>query len=262
MNIDFHTHGKLAKGFPFDEKYPIWMFEECKNTALDAICLTEHFNTTSFEEFYNFVYENSEKDGDCLIFNGLKIFPGMEVDILERAHILVLGKFADIMEINRKLEKNKEKTTFLNFDNLMNLLDDYDVMIGAAHPFRSNGAIPKLSKEQLVNFDFIDLNGKDTALQGEKNIEIIKEFASSISKPILAGSDTHQALQYASVYNQFENDINTFSALKEEIKNNRYQIIISDTIEEKIKSATLLKKALKKINALGGDYLEILMASK
>lgn len=259
MNIDFHTHGKLAKALPFNEKYPEWMFEECKSTDLDAICLTEHFNTKSFKDFYNFVYKNSEKDGDCLIFNGLKIFPGMEIDILEGAHILVLGKFEDIMEINEKLEHNKTKETFLIFDDLMKLLDNYDLIIGAAHPFRSNGAIPTLRKEQLEKFDFVDLNGKDTALEGEKNIELIKDFASAISRPILCGSDTHQAFQYGSVYNEFENDVTTFFNLREEIKNERYKIKISDTIKEKVKSATLLKMALKKIHALGGNYIEILI---
>jgi len=262
MNIDFHTHGKLAKALPFDKRYPEWMFEECKNTDLDAICLTEHFNTTSFEEFYKYVYDNSDKDGDCLIFNGLKIFPGMEVDIIEGAHIIVLGKFADIMEINLKLENYKSKETFHGFDKLMDILDDYDLIIGAAHPFRSNGAIPRLSKKQLQKFDFVDLNGKDVALKGSKNIEMIEEFASSISRPILCGSDTHQAFQYASVYNEFEKDINTFSDLKEEIIKARYKTIISDTIKEQVKSATFLKKALKKIHALGGDYVEVLMTSK
>lgn len=262
MNIDFHTHGKLAKALPFDPKYPNWMFEECKNTALDAICLTEHFNTTSFEEFYQYVYDNSQKEGDCLIFNGLKIFPGMEVDIIEGAHIIVLGKFDDIMEINQKLEDYKSKETFHGFDKLMELLDNYDLIIGAAHPFRSNGAIPRLSKEQLQKFDFVDLNGKDVALMGEENIKRIEEFANSISRPILCGSDTHQSFQYATVYNDFEEDINTFSKLKEEINNARYEIKISDTIEEQVKSATLLKKALKKIHALGGDYVEVLMTNQ
>lgn len=258
MNIDFHSHVKLAKSLPVNEKYLQWMFEECKKTSLDSICLTEHFNTKAFQDLYELIYDNSEKDGDCLIFNGLKIFPGMEVDILEGAHILVLGKFEDIIDLNEKLEDHKTKETFLTFDDLMDLLEPYDLIIGGAHPFRSNGAIPSLTKDQLEKLDFIDLNGKDTALEGKKNIEKIEAFARKISKPILCGSDTHQAFQYEAVYNEFENDVNTFEDLREEIENGRYKLKISATIEDQVKSATLLKKALKAIHALGGDYIDVL----
>lgn len=261
MNIDFHTHGKLAKALPVNEKYLKWMFDECKETSLDAICLTEHFNTKAFKDLYKLVYNNSEKDGDCLIFNGLKIFPGMEVDILEGAHILVLGKFEDIIDLNEKLEAHKTKESFLPFDDLMALLEPYDLIIGGAHPFRSNGAIPRMTKDQLEKLDFIDLNGKDTALEGEDNIEKIKAFAKNISKPILCGSDTHQAFQYEVVYNEFENTVNNFKDLRKEIENGRYKLKISATIKDQVKAANLLKKALKTIHALGGDYIDVLTNS-
>ena len=43
--VDFHTHGKLAKYLPFSVNYTNWLLQEAKGTGLDAICLTEHFNT-------------------------------------------------------------------------------------------------------------------------------------------------------------------------------------------------------------------------
>ena len=45
MNIDFHTHGKLAKKLPFSTQYTDQMFHKAYLKGLDAICLTEHFNT-------------------------------------------------------------------------------------------------------------------------------------------------------------------------------------------------------------------------
>ena len=45
MYIDFHTHGKLAKKLPFSKEYTDWLLREAKEAGLDAICLTEHFNT-------------------------------------------------------------------------------------------------------------------------------------------------------------------------------------------------------------------------
>ena len=57
------------------------------------IALTEHFNTKNFHEVYDtldahFPYE----DGYYNVF-GLKVFPGMEVDILEVGHILMYRGF-------------------------------------------------------------------------------------------------------------------------------------------------------------------------
>ncbi|MCX7658646.1 MAG: PHP domain-containing protein, partial [Oscillospiraceae bacterium] len=92
MKIDFHTHGKLAKHLPFSPEYTNWLFNEAKNSGLDAICLTEHFNTLGFDEIYRYIESNSEKLGDFFVFNGLKILPGIEIDIAEGGHTTVIGK--------------------------------------------------------------------------------------------------------------------------------------------------------------------------
>ena len=55
MKIDFHTHGKLAKKLPFSKEYTDWLFGEAQKTGLDALCLTEHFNTLGFQEIYRYI---------------------------------------------------------------------------------------------------------------------------------------------------------------------------------------------------------------
>ena len=52
MYMDFHTHGKLAKRLPFSTVYTDWLFGEAKGAGLDALCLTEHFNTLGFDQVY------------------------------------------------------------------------------------------------------------------------------------------------------------------------------------------------------------------
>ena len=49
MYLDFHTHGKLAKYLPFSIPYTQWLLGEAHSAGLDAICLTEHFNTQQFD---------------------------------------------------------------------------------------------------------------------------------------------------------------------------------------------------------------------
>ena len=64
MYIDFHTHGKLAKKLPFSTVYTDWLFAEAKQAGLDAVCLTEHFNTMQFSDLYGYIMKKYERRGD------------------------------------------------------------------------------------------------------------------------------------------------------------------------------------------------------
>ena len=55
MRIDFHTHEKLAKKLPLSPEDTDWLFGEAKRAGLDALCLTEHFNTLGFREVYRYL---------------------------------------------------------------------------------------------------------------------------------------------------------------------------------------------------------------
>ena len=124
MRLDVHTHGKLAKKLPFSTTYTDWLFGEARRAGLDALCLTEHFNTLQFGDLYRYLTAVSRRVGDCLeLANGLRIFPGMETDVAEGGHILSIGPLEAILELNRRLEPHKEKETFLPLADLLDLLE-------------------------------------------------------------------------------------------------------------------------------------------
>ena len=156
MKLDFHTHGKLAKKLPFSTAYTDWLFDEARRTGLDALCLTEHFNTLQFDELYGYLASVSRRDGDTLLLeNGLRVFPGMETDVAEGGHILSIGPMEAILELNRRLAPHKEKEGFLPFASLMQLFSDYPVLVGCGHPFRTGGHVPELPGEQLRHLAFL-----------------------------------------------------------------------------------------------------------
>ena len=110
MRLDFHTHGKLAKKLPFSTAYTDWLFGEARRAGLDALCLTEHFNTLQFDELYRHLSSVSRREEDVLeLENGLRVFPGMETDVAEGGHILSIGPLEAILELNHRLEPHKEK---------------------------------------------------------------------------------------------------------------------------------------------------------
>lgn len=259
MFIDFHTHGKLAKKLPFSTEYTDWLMREAKQAGLDAICLTEHFNTLQFEELYRYLAKVCVRDEDILITqDGLRVFVGMETDIAEGGHILSIGNLEDILELNARLEPYKKIGDFLRFENLMDVFENYPVIVGAAHPYREGSHIPELPSEQLKRLQFLDLNGKDIALDQNYFYEKTSKLAKQLNIPMISGSDTHQAVQYGCIRTNLLYSVNTVHKLYEQIQSGDYEIVISPNAKFQVKTAGLLKKALKEIYALGGDYVSIL----
>ena len=92
------------------------------------------------------------------------------------------------------------------------------------------------------------------ALDRERTERLTVEFGERIRKPIVGGSDAHQIVQYGCIRTAFENDFDTFCKMKSEMKSGRYSISVHPECELKVKNAALIKRALKEIYALGGDY--------
>ena len=259
MRLDFHTHGKLAKKLPFSTAYTDWLFGEARRAGLDALCLTEHFNTLQFADVYGYIASVSRRTGDALeLENGLRVFPGMETDVAEGGHILSIGPLEAILELNRRLEPHKEKGNFMPFAQLMDLFDQYPVVVGCGHPFRAGGHVPELPQEQLRRLRFLDLNGKDLALDRDRTERLTYALGKELEIPVVSGSDTHQAVQYGCVATVFENACDTIPALYGEMLAGRYEIRLSGCAALQVRTACLLKRSLKEIHALGGDYVSIL----
>ncbi len=262
MNLDFHTHGKLAKYLPFSTEYTDWLLGEAKNAGLDAICLTEHFNTMNFRELYRYIAGSCDREGDTFLKDGLRIFPGMETDIAEGGHVLTIGPLDAILELNLRLEPRKGKGRFLPAKELLEMFRQYPVLIGAGHPFRAGGHIPELPESVLRGFDFLDLNGKDVAEDRERAERLTRELGERLRRPVVAGSDTHQAVQYGCIRTAFLRECCTFGELAREMAAGRYQVEIHPEAAFRVKTAALLKRSLKEIHALGGDYVSVLLGKK
>ena len=261
MIIDFHTHGKLAKYLEFSPAYTDWLFAAAKGAGLDAICLTEHFNTQGFRQVYADISSRYPQVGDAFDVNGLLVFPGMEVDIAESGHTLVLGPMEDILHFNAALEPHKAKGSFLPFDELADEVARRGLHFGAAHPFREPGRIPTLSDEQVARFEFVDLNGKDLAHDRTRTVEQTYAFAARAGGlPVVSGSDTHQAFQYRCVATRMARRCTTFDELFAQVHARDFEIELADDLEFRVLTAATLKRALKEIDRLGGSYVETILA--
>ncbi|MCA1292273.1 PHP domain-containing protein [Paenibacillus sp. alder61] len=251
MRIDLHTHAKLSKASDFSTAYYEEMIREAVANGLDAVALTEHFNTRRFFE----VYENLDRmypyNGEYYEAGSLKIFPGMEVDIRETGHILLIGRKEHILEARRHLETYTEKGRFIPFADLLTLAEAYPLLKIGAHPFRASTPLHHLDPAELRRLDAFDLNAKDMYEYGsEANRERVERFAAALGKPVTAGSDTHQCLQYGSVFNELNHPCGSVAELKQAIASGAYDIHVADSLPLQVKASVMLKKLLKRLAQL------------
>ncbi|WP_303981699.1 PHP-associated domain-containing protein [Niallia circulans] len=248
MKIDFHSHVKISKKTDFMPAYFQEMMKEAKEAGLTAIAMTEHFNTRRFTDIYDFLDRHYSYVGDYYDIDGLKLFPGVEVDVKEIGHILLIGNRTDILSIRSLLENNTNEDSFLIFDQLLDIADHYDVLKIGAHAFRESTPLYHLQEEQLKRLDALDLNGKDLFSQGQDAYrEKLEHFAEKLGLPIVGGSDTHHFLQYGCIYNEIQNDCDDVKALKASIDMGKYKVHISENLNLKVRAATLTKKWMKKV---------------
>ena len=171
MNFDFHTHAKLSKKVDFSLTYFEEMVHQALQAGLDGIALTEHFNTKNFHEVYETLDAHfSYVDGYYDMF-GLKVFPGMEVDVLEVGHILCIGDLQDVRAMREELNEFTEKGAFIPFADLLKLRSHYEMLVIGAHPYRPETSLTQHDPSLLKQLDAFDLNGKDLHSRGiQENI--------------------------------------------------------------------------------------------
>lgn len=224
------------------------MLKEAKAAGLDAIALTEHFNTSNFMDVYHHLDTHFPYQDDHYNVDGLKVFPGMEVDVKEIGHILIISARENLFNLFKELEPHLKEKNFIPFKELLDLAQSPQTIIIGGHPFRQSTPLTQHDPIQLKRLDGLDLNGKDLHSMGiEENQQKVYAFAESLGLPVLAGSDTHQFLQYGSVLNQFNDSCSTISELKKAIQSNAYTVRISSDLHLKVRSAALTKKLIKKL---------------
>lgn len=170
------------------------------------------------------------------------------MDIRETGHILLISTRDKILAIREQLKPYLSKDNFISFAQLLELVEERNVLKIGAHPYRSSTPLHHINVDLLKRLDALDLNAKDLYKQGvDVYQEKIDPFAKLLGLPIVAGSDSHQCLQFGSVMNRMNEPVNTVDELREAIKHGAYQIEISDSLELRVKASVMMKKLLKQL---------------
>lgn len=244
MWIDFHTHTKMSKKIDFSIDYFMKMVRSAQKNGLDALALTEHFNTKRYEDIYSTLNKHFIYHHDYYDVNGFKVFPGMEVDIKEKGHILLIGNRDDIQTIHNGFVGKIEKSKFPTFEEVLGTAEQFNVLKIGAHPTRISTPLTHLSNEKLQRFDAFDLNGKDVAKQKDTIVRL-QQLGQQLGKPVVCGSDSHLPVQFGCVKNQLYKDCDTIDDLRQCLIERQYEIRVSNYAALKVFAARFVKRTLK-----------------
>lgn len=244
MHIDFHTHANLSKKITISLEDFKKKMREAKASGLHALAITEHFNSANIIELYETLQEEFSYEEEYYQIEGIKVFCGLEIDVKEIGHFLVIGSRGDILTIARLLLPFQNEKSFIPVKELIALLSDFNVLKIGAHPLRKSTPWNHHDISVLEQFDAYDLNGKDLYIYGPEIEDRVRKFANKLQIPVIGGSDTHQYLQYGSIINVFP-ECNSINELRQTIRGGDYETKISPCLEVKVKAATEVKKMLK-----------------
>lgn len=250
MKIDLHAHIKLTKKSIFSIDYFLESITEARQNGLDAIAMTEHFNTYRFHDIYEELDHRYIYKDDYYDIDGFKLFPGMEVDVNNKGHILVIGTKETILELRNRLVPHTDPNHFVEFEQLLDWCDELSLLKIGAHPHRESNPLTGHDHHLLRRLDGFDLNAKDLHTYGINMREMVYEMADHIGIPVIAGSDTHHPLQFGSVINQLDADYGKVSDIAACIKEGRYQIHVSPCLDTKVKSANIVKRLMKQYGTI------------
>lgn len=247
MKIDFHTHGRLTKKSKYDSQYFLAMVHAARESGLDSIVLSEHFNTDEYYFMYDALEEQFHYEEDYYAIDGVKVFMGLEVDVAEGGHVILINTRRAILAIRQGLDPYTEKSDFISADALLDLADRYDSIKIAAHPFRGPAHLGhRLTDTQLQRFDALDFNATDVFSRGRavvaNELEILAERLDLV---IVTGSDSHYPVQMGSNWTQLEPNIERISDLRNIIREGFCTTHLSEILEMKVFAAKTTKAHLK-----------------
>jgi len=244
LKIDLHTHGKWSKDIDFSYEYYVEMMRTASQ-HVDAVALTEHFNTKDFLNIYEVLDDKAIYHNGYYLIEGVKVFPGIEVDVAEQSHILVIGSRKAIISISKQLDSYRSANNFIPLERLLGLSEFNQCLTIGAHPYRKENPLDHVDPELIARLDAIDINGRDLHKYGLSMEKKVQKLANRYNLPTIAGSDTHQPLQFGCVYNELPYSCESVEQIKEIITLRKHQFTIAHDLHTKVESAEAEQKKYK-----------------
>ncbi len=239
MNIDFHCHVLLSKKAVFNNTLFDKTINQSKKMGLTSVVMTEHIHAKYFEQIFDYLDLYYTYKGIYYDVGGFRLYTGMEVDLDNRGHILVVAHKTDILKLRRKLINKYPDNPSL--EQLLAEAKVYDTFMIGAHPLREDRLLTGIDENTLRQLDALDINGEDIHLRAE-----VERLAAELNLPVVGGSDAHLYIQAGVVQTCFEQPFESISQLKQMLLVSQPRITSHPFIRLKVKLAGYVTRRIKK----------------
>jgi predicted metal-dependent phosphoesterase TrpH len=193
-DVDLHAHTRFFHHLPgrptaYDPVGAELLAMVSRRRGMDGVALTNH----------DYRFDAST--------NGLEFVPGIEVSTT-MGHALVVGPDPPRGTIPYRMEPVE----------VVEFAHDNDCAAIMAHPFRGS----KL-RESGADFDAVELNGKHPQTHDR-----VRELATELELPIVAGSDAHYPIEAARGYTRIDAEELTPEAVVDAIRDGRVEPHVED----------------------------------
>lgn len=245
MKVDFHFHSCLSKGIPFDHEFFSQTAERAREQEMFAITITDHFDGSDYEGIYPALDERYAYNGHYYLVNGVRFYPGVEIEIKEGPHLLVSGTRDDVLTFYDRMRNHRTPETFTTLPDFFEKQSGLDLMNIFAHPFRPKREIARVDPTLVSRFDALDINAKDLWRFGADMRNQVEAAGRDFNRQVVAGSDTHHFLQLGSVYNNFNQPFETIAELRARIHEGAYAVHVREELTDWVELAQETKRKIK-----------------
>lgn len=245
MRVDVHFHTCLSKNIPFDHDFFGQAAQRAREQGMFAIIITDHFDGSGYEGIYPALDERYPYNGAYYLVNGVRFYPGVEVEVKEGPHLLVSGTRDDVLAFYHRVRDHRTSETLVTLPEFFAKQAGLDLMNIFAHPFRPKRELTRVDPSLIARFDGLDLNAKDIWRFGETARTQVELAGQAFDCPVVAGSDTHHFWQLGSIYNEFYRPFETIAELRSRIREGAYRIHIRAELADWVEQAQRAKRHIK-----------------
>ena len=188
--IDLHTHPKVAKSIPFRMDLFERMVRNAARTGLSGFATTEHFDAPDYWETAShlttrFPYE----DGHLYVAPGMTVLTGAEIDVVEGGHVIAIGPYRLLAELDRSFRPNLSRGFFPTARDLIDSARFLGITVIGAHPGRPSKRLLSVGNRVLAGLHALEVNGSDVA--SGRDVESVVRRARRLGLPLVGSSDAH-----------------------------------------------------------------------
>lgn len=225
------------------------MVSMARRVGLDGVALTEHFHARGYWDIQAHLEATYPSEGGVFWAGGVALIPGVEINIREGAHLIVLAEVEEIRRLDRAFREPLSLGYEPALREFLDVTDDFDVARIGAHMFRPGKELGKFAAVDLRRLHALEVNGKDF---GTETMLLVQ--ARALGLPVVAGSDAHHWLQLGVRHTTMHTEDITVDAVIKTIKEGLTGYGTSPYTPLRVKAAKSLKNITKMLRkCYGGD---------